>query len=119
VAATFVDRDAAAAAAIRDNLRRTRLGPGEVVTADALRFLERRIPDEDRFDLVFVDPPYDVGASEIERVLEGVASALPARGWTVALTRGNRTSTHVIPVDWAVARRLRYGDSLVFLYREV
>jgi hypothetical protein len=53
-------------------------------------------------------------------VLEAVAARLSAsEGWTVALTRGNRSSNHVIPVDWAVARRLRYGDSLVFLYREV
>jgi 16S rRNA G966 N2-methylase RsmD len=115
-----VDRDRSAAAAIRDNLLRTHLGPGEVVTADVLRFLERGPGPRDRFDLVFLDPPYDLEAPEVERVLAGVsASALAATGWTVALTRGNRSSTHVIPVDWAVARRLRYGDSLVFLYREV
>jgi 16S rRNA (guanine966-N2)-methyltransferase len=118
-AATFVERDRAAAAAIRDNLRRTGLGPGEVVTADVLRFLDRGTSDRGGSDLVFLDPPYDLGASEVERVLAGLTSVLATSGWTVALTRGNRSSMHVIPVDWAVARRLRYGDSLVFLYREV
>ncbi len=118
--ATFVDRDRSASVAIRDNLTRTRLGPGEVVTADVHRFLERGTDAHGRFDLVFVDPPYDLGPPELDRLLAGVAGAvLTPTGWTLALTRANRSSTHVIPVDWAVARRLRYGDSLVFLYREV
>ena len=39
--------------------------------------------------------------------------------WTVVLTRGAKSSMPVIPVHWAVARQLRYGDSLVILYREV
>jgi hypothetical protein len=44
---------------------------------------------------------------------------LSDQGWTVVLTRGIKSSTPVIPVHWAVARQLRYGDSLVILYREV
>jgi 16S rRNA (guanine966-N2)-methyltransferase len=118
--ATFVDRDRAATAAIRDNLERTRLAPGTVVTSDVDRFLDRIDGGAGGFDLVLLDPPYDLGSPELERVLGGVAAhALPPGGWTVALTRGNRSSNHVIPLNWAVARRLRYGDSLVFLYREV
>lgn len=119
--ATFVERDRAAAAAIRDNLARTGLGPAEVVTADAHRFLERRSGTEAGFDLVVLDPPYEYGPPHLDDVLAAVSErALVAGGpWTVVLTRGYRSSTHVIPVDWAAARRLRYGDSLVFLYREV
>ena len=118
--ATFVDRDRAAAAAIRDNLVRTRLGPGKIVTADVQGFLERRTGAEDRFDVVFLDPPYDLGPPHLDGILAGVAGRTPlGPGWTVVLTRAERSSTHVIPVDWAAARRLRYGDSLVFLYREV
>jgi hypothetical protein len=37
----------------------------------------------------------------------------------VVLTRRARSSTPVIPLHWGLARRLSYGDSLVFLYREV
>ena len=118
---TFVERDRAAAAAIRDNLVRTGLGPGEVVTADALRFLERRGGTGAGFDLVVLDPPYEYGPPHLDHVLAAVSDrALVVGGpWTVVLTRGNRSSTHVIPVDWAAARRLRYGNNLVFLYREV
>ena len=120
VSATFVERDRTAAAAIRDNLVRTQLGPGDVVIAEARRFLERRREREAEFDLVFLDPPYEYGPPGLDEVLAAVGRAVTAAGpWTVVLTRANRSSTHVIPVDWAAARRLRYGDSLVFLYREV
>ena len=117
---TFVDRDRRATAAIRDNLARTGLAPAEVVTSDVHRFLDRAGRAGDGFEVVLLDPPYDLGGQDLERVLLGLAAgALVSEGWTVALTRGSRSSTHVIPVNWAVARRLRYGDSLVFLYREV
>ena len=118
--ATFVDRDRVATGAIRDNLARTRLGPAEVVTSDVHRFLGVSRSGGDLFDLVLLDPPYDLGGPDLDRLLEGLATgALATHGWTVALTRGKRSSTHVIPVSWAPARRLRYGDSLVYLYREV
>jgi 16S rRNA (guanine966-N2)-methyltransferase len=117
--ATFVDRDRTATAAIRDNLERTGLSPAEVVTADADRFLGG-LEESPGFDLVMLDPPYDLEGPRLDRTIEEVARrALAPEVWTVALTRANRSSTHVIPVNWAVARRLRYGDSLVFLYREV
>jgi hypothetical protein len=37
----------------------------------------------------------------------------------VVLTRPKRSSTPVIPLHWLVARRLSYGDTLVFIFREV
>jgi 16S rRNA (guanine966-N2)-methyltransferase len=119
VSATFVDRDRGASAAIRDNLGRTGLGPAEVVTTEALRYLTRGRPRGAPFDLVLLDPPYELGPPGLDAVLAALPGALGPEAWTVALTRGNRSSRHVIPVDWALARRLRYGDSLVFLYREV
>jgi 16S rRNA (guanine966-N2)-methyltransferase len=54
--ACFVERDRAAAAAIRANLDALGARAGTVRRRDALRFL--RSCDE-RFDLVLVDPPYD------------------------------------------------------------
>jgi len=119
--AVFLDRSHHAAAVVHDNLDRTGLSArGTVVIADATVFLTR--PDKSRgpFDLVFLDPPYEFGSPDLDGVLRELGPGwLAADGWAVALTRGHKSSTPVIPVDWAVARRLRYGDSLVTVYREV
>lgn len=119
--AVFVEASAPAARVIGENLERARLSAaGRVIRTRAQAFSRRGSDDIDPFDLLFLDPPYDLGGSELEGVLLALAeTGKLAGGWTLALTRGRRSSTHVIPVDWAVARRLRYGDSFVVLYREV
>ena len=119
--AVFVDRAYQSSAAIHDNLDRTRLTDrGTVVTQDVNAFTAQDPAATGTFDLVVLDPPYDVEARELEEVLAALGRyRLSDQGWTVVLTRGIKSSTPVIPIDWAVARQLRYGDSLVILYREV
>jgi 16S rRNA (guanine966-N2)-methyltransferase len=117
--ATFVDRAPAAIAAVRDNLRRAALEDrGAVRRSDVRRFLERAQEHGQGFDLVFLDPPYDAGAAELDPVLAALdESSLLREGFTVILSRGSRSSTDVIPLHWDVARRLSYGDSVVTLFR--
>jgi len=117
--AVFVDRSPDAVAAVRDNLARTGLGDRAAVRRSDVRgFLEREPADPKGFDLVFLDPPYESGGSELDPVLEllGVKPLL-REGFTVVLSRGSRSSKDVIPLQWAVARRLSYGDSVVMLFR--
>jgi 16S rRNA (guanine966-N2)-methyltransferase len=118
--AVFVDRSARAVKAVRDNLERTHLvDRSTIVSAAAQTYLARSDRPNERFDVVLLDPPFDLGASELEAILAALARGwLAAEGWRVVLTRGNRSSTPVIPVDWAVARRLRYGDSLLIVFQE-
>ena len=119
--AVFVDRAYEASAAVHDNLNRTRLADRATVeTRDVAAFLAGPPPPGGPFDLVILDPPYDMDAAELEAVLAGLGPGwLADQVWTVVVTRGVKSSTPVIPVHWAVARQLRYGDSLVILYREV
>jgi 16S rRNA (guanine966-N2)-methyltransferase len=118
-AATLVERSAPAVAAIRQNLTLARMTDrAEVATSEVGSFLRRNDRKGTPFDLVFADPPYDVGSPQLDDVLLELSRGwLDPAGWTVVLTRGKRSSTHVIPVDWVLARRLEYGDSLVTLYR--
>ena len=59
----FVDRLTAAAALVRENLRRTHLTDrAEVVCSDYLAYLDRCTK---RFDLIFLDPPYAEKSLEI------------------------------------------------------
>jgi 16S rRNA (guanine966-N2)-methyltransferase len=105
--------------AARANLDITRLAADAVVqTLDVARFLERAERPGAPFDLVFFDPPYDMAGSEVQPLLEALTSGWVAdQGGTIVLTRGERSSMPVIPVHWAVARELRYGDSLVLVIR--
>ena len=52
-------------------------------------------------------------------VLAALGSAgVSERRLRVVLTRPKKSSTPVIPVHWLLARRLTYGDTLVFIFRE-
>jgi 16S rRNA (guanine966-N2)-methyltransferase len=116
VACTFVDSAPGAVQVVRENLRRTRLASGGTVRRqEVLRFL-RQAPGQ--FDLVLADPPYAAPAADVEAVLSELAGqGVVAAGGRVALTRPSRNPTVVIPVHWALERRLSYGDAVVLVFR--
>lgn len=87
--ATFVDRDRRACALIRRNLASLagEGGPWRVVCGDAQRLVARRLAGGP-FDVVFLDPPYALGAAEVARMVEaGVASGTIAPGALVVYER--------------------------------
>lgn len=64
--AVFVERDRAAREAISENLRRAGfLDRAEVLAGDVGRVVERLADREERYDLIFADPPYRIAASEV------------------------------------------------------
>lgn len=121
VSCTFVDRSRPAVAAIRDNLARTKLaGRAEVRAADAGSYLGKQPSSNQPFDLVFLDPPYETSGVALDGVIAALAEGwLAGDEWIVVVTRGQKGSLPAVPVHWAVWRQLRYGDSLLTLYREV
>lgn len=115
--AVFVERSHRAVRAIRDNLDRARAtASGAVVASEVLRFLMRDDTSDGSFELVFADPPYETGEGDVSELLARLAQGWLAERWTVVLTRPSRSFNHVIPVDWPIARRLSYGDTLVLVY---
>lgn len=65
-ACVFVDADRTAVQLTKENLSLTGLPGGQVFQSDALRFLETK----EKYDLIFVDPPYRAGlyAPVLERI---------------------------------------------------
>lgn len=117
--AVFVDRSKAAGTAIKDNLDRTKLADrAKIVSRPVAAFLQNR---PEPADLVFLDPPYSIEEEALSQVIGLIAGRdwLSQDGWTVALTRPAKSYTPVIPIDWSLAKRLDYGDTLITLYREV
>ena len=98
--ATFVDNDPAAIATVRANLAATGLDGGEVVRADAVRWLDGDVA----FDLALVDPPYSFNG------WDAVFSRVRAR---LVLAESDRELD--IPSGWLIVRRKRYGGTVVHL----
>lgn len=59
--ATFVDQDRAAQAALRENIAALRVTNATLLTMSAERVLQQLAKSGQRFDLVFLDPPYAAG----------------------------------------------------------
>lgn len=103
--AVLVDRDRAARAAIEANLDRTGFtSAATVVAADALDHLAR---STDRFDLVFLDPPYDY-----DRWPELLA-AVVARSAPGAVVVVEGRAPVPVPAPLSVIREKRYGGTVV------
>jgi 16S rRNA (guanine966-N2)-methyltransferase len=114
--ALFVDSSPAAARAVGENLRRTKLtSRGTVRRMDALRVLRGK---PGQFDLVLMDPPYRIGESELDLLVAELAGqGVVAGGGRVVLTREKQSYTPVIPLHWRQVKKLSYGDSVVLVFQ--
>lgn len=65
------------------------------------------------WDLVFLDPPYDLDAAELGRALESVATRLQP-GATVILERSSRSPAPEWPTGLHLDRRKDYGDTALY-----
>ena len=78
-AVTFIERDGAAARDLSQRLQEWGATGAKVLQMDALAFLGA--PPAARFDIVFLDPPFDAG------LLAPAARQLEARGWLAPAAR--------------------------------
>jgi 16S rRNA (guanine966-N2)-methyltransferase len=115
--AMFVDSSPGAVGAIKANLERTKLGERATVLRSRWEDVLRRRPRA--YDLAFLDPPYDRSDQEVSAVLSALERGWIASRFTVAVTRARKGYSDGISVNWQVAKRLEYGDTLIVLYREV
>jgi 16S rRNA (guanine966-N2)-methyltransferase len=113
--ALFVDSGPAATRTIRTNLAHARLeGRGRVRRQDVRRTLRSK---PGQFDLILVDPPYEIPPEELDEAIRLLADeGVAAPGARVVLTRSVRSYTPVIPLDWLLERRLSYGDTVVLVF---
>jgi pantetheine-phosphate adenylyltransferase/16S rRNA (guanine(966)-N(2))-methyltransferase RsmD len=82
--ATFVEKNARAARAVRENLARAGFSKkGEVLRGDVGEGLGRFVVGGRRYDLIFADPPYRIPPREILDLLERLAALLAPGGRAV------------------------------------
>jgi len=114
VEVVLVDRAAPAAEACRANAKAVqRRVPGvriDVAPQPALGYLRNTVRT---FDLVFVDPPYDVAEQEIAEVLDALVPRLTA-GAVVVVERSKRSPEPTWPAGLDPFSKRSYGETVAW-----
>ena len=101
---------------IRNNLRL--LGCDQsfrMITDDALKFLRRRHPKKNRFQIIHADPPYDY--SEYDSLIRAIASntILDDNGVFI-LESGIHSAIATDEIQLATLREKRFGDTRITIF---
>ena len=110
----LVDHDRSAQEAVRANLQTTGFeAAGRFQRSSVAAFVAGRVP-EAPFDLVFLDPPYDTLATDVEAVLDALDRAgLVVEHGTVVVERPKSGEPVTVPEGWGVEKERAYGDTLL------
>jgi pantetheine-phosphate adenylyltransferase len=109
----FVERAVAAVAVIRANLESLGIaGEARVSSGDAVAVLRRLARSEERFDLVFLDPPWAEPAEPDRTLLALANSGLLAPGSTVVVETSRARALAEIEGLRKLDER-RYGDTVI------
>src|SRR5262249_3983104 len=115
---TFVEHDARAQALIQRNVAGCGIGSGyTIVRLDAVGAL-RSFVGRAAFDIIVLDPPYDQGADETERVLSAAGELMADRGVAV-LEHPRRAVVPGAAGRLARVRQLESGDSALTFYERL
>ena len=115
--ATFVERDPRAVAALRENIEA--LGVGALTSVrrgDVLRELPALYRAGERFDVVFLDPPYEAGLVDFTVEALGGGGLLLPEGLVVAQHFTKRAPAPRVGA-LATFRTRRFGETTVTFYR--
>jgi 16S rRNA (guanine966-N2)-methyltransferase len=77
------------------------------------RFLEQ--PAQNKFDIVFLDPPYDATSSEVIEVLNLLSSSgFLKRGSVIAIERDSKSKPIIWPKELTLLKERKYGSAIIF-----
>lgn len=113
---TFVEQDAKTATILRRNIDTVALAGATQHTQSAARFLASN--STRRFDVAFLDAPYDVPTSDIEQYLDQLDAHLAA-GAIVVVERARRQDPPRFPEGFGDVSVKRYGNVVLYRARRV
>lgn len=115
--ATFVERDAQAIAALRDNVKALDVAPLVAVRrGDVLRELTALLASGERFDVVFLDPPYEAGLVESTLEMLGGGGLILPDAVVIAQHFTKRAPAAIIGRLGSFRTR-RFGETTLTFYR--
>lgn len=111
---TFVELRKDAAAIIRENLETTRLADrATVLQGDYLAFLTR---NQEKFDFIFLDPPY--GSGMLEKAMETITTIdNVTENGIIVCENGSNSGWPVVLEPYRIQKEYRYGKIRIALYR--
>ncbi|HUB74139.1 MAG TPA: 16S rRNA (guanine(966)-N(2))-methyltransferase RsmD [Solirubrobacteraceae bacterium] len=112
----FVERDPACARVLEDNLEALGVAreQAQVRRVDALRALQAARARREKYDLVFIDPPY-AQARAWGPELSALLPALLAPGARVVVESDRRAP---LALELPLERERRYGDTSITIHRQ-
>jgi 16S rRNA (guanine966-N2)-methyltransferase len=111
--AVFVENDREACRTIDRNLDKLRLTGARVIQQDALRALAAEAAAGHRYDLVLVDPPYEMFSS-LQNRLSGYLPAVLSDDGLVVVESGAKHEPELPPLTKRTSRR--YGSVRITLF---
>ena len=116
--ATFVDASGPAVGVLKKNLATTGFQDvARVIRKKVLSGLHQLSPGV-RFDLVFMDPPYDLSETELQACLEALLPHL-APDAVVVVERSSFSPEPTLPEHYYLERHRRWGDTAAWFLSRV
>ena len=112
----FVEKNGAAATAIRDNIHRLGTEKGRVFCADALKWISEQ--GELGYGLVFLDPPFSENSMN-SAICELESANVMRDGCLVYIERGIDSDELTLPANWTEIKSKKAGAVRFGLYRAV
>jgi 16S rRNA (guanine966-N2)-methyltransferase len=112
--AVFVEKGRKALIALKANIGV--VGLGGVIVARAVEDYLASSPSE--FDLVFIDPPWEMSTTVLDTRLSELDHSLRA-GSSVVVSRRSKDVMPEAPETWRVAADKRYGDTRILRYEKL
>lgn len=119
--AILIDKDGKAAAVCKQNSLLIEKALAKQEVAVSIRVNHQAVSAflnsaETKFDLVFIDPPYEVSNQEVEQNLEQLADLLTGEA-TVIVERSSRSEKLSVPANYETEDIKNYGDTDVYWLR--
>jgi 16S rRNA (guanine(966)-N(2))-methyltransferase RsmD len=113
--AVFVEKNPEALKAVAENLNKCGFTSAAQVQRSDFRSALRKLGSEgERFDLVFIDPPYEGGVRD--EALAGIQPLLQP-GALVVVETASTEKAPVAPAGLSLELERKFGRTMVFLYR--
>lgn len=95
----------------------TGVGSSSIFTMSAGKYLEQQLGIA--FDIIFLDPPYEVANSEIEKIIKQIGdNGFAKSGSLIALERDSKTPAIKWPTGFRALKERNYGAATIY-YAEV